>query len=85
MKNLFDKGCDYDFKYSILFPEPFNASLNGNVEGENPPLAKGPATHDPSASSGESTKRITPLFEEWFHGNLNRKEVSRALDKASRL
>lgn len=52
--------------------EPFSASM------DNPPLAPG-ATHDPNVHNGEPQKRITPLFEEWFHGNLSRKEAEKLL------
>lgn len=56
--------------------EPFNASLNGNME--NPPLAPG-GSHDLTVHNENPQKRVTPLFEEWFHGNLSRKEAEKLL------
>lgn len=53
--------------------EPFSASLSG--PGENPPLAPGASNQ----VNGEPNKRMTPLFEEWFHGNLSRKEAEKLL------
>ena len=55
--------------FFLHISEPFSSSLGG--PGENPPLAPGAS----SQVNGESKKRVTPLFEEWFHGNLSRKEV----------
>ena len=51
------------------FVEPFSASVpNGHSE-------KGASGEE--GSNGHASQNITPIFEEWFHGNLSRKEVSR--------
>lgn len=55
-----------------MFSEPFSASVpNGHSEtGVN---------GDVASRNGHASQNITPIFEEWFHGNLSRKEVSETI------
>ena len=59
------------FPCYITVLEPFNSSLsNGHSEGEG-------AAAGGDVASGNGVPNKSPIFEEWFHGNLSRKDVSR--------
>lgn len=52
--------------------EPFSSTLpNGYTEANKGAVG----TH----VNGEHTKNVSPIFEEWFHGNLTRKEAEKLL------
>lgn len=53
--------------------EPFNSSLsNGHSEGEG-------AAAGGDVASGNGVPNKSPIFEEWFHGNLSRKDAEKLL------
>lgn len=54
----------------LLFTEPFSSSLPNGHHSEPVNGAVG------TQVNGEKQKNVSPIFEEWFHGNLSRKEVS---------
>lgn len=60
MYNKINNGNIFKNTLTVMSSEPFHSAMpNGHSHG---------ADVKPGAS-------VSPLFEEWFHGNLSRKEV----------
>lgn len=69
-----ESTCNNGHEFTV-FAEPFSSSVPNGHAG-----AKVNGDH----RNGHASQNVTPIFEEWFHGKLSRKEVSN-IDHKQRL